>query len=206
MTAPFWIKLGILLAGFIYAGFLPYSMEKSLESTPLNLKKQTLSQLSNRRFFGKKYMKGYSRFLFLTGILTYIFFWLLFQYYDLGEHERLMQYTNICFAAFTLLAFVPHSEQEFNLKKIWPSLLRINHNLLAMTVFLGLSVLIISFQWALLVKQPFLGISGLIIIFGVLITVGFSMFRHGVTGLTELVFINGIRIWSLFVTVLTVLN
>ena len=206
MLTPIWIKLGILLAGFIYAGFLPYSMEKSLESTPLNLKKQTLSQLSNKRFFGKKYLKGYTRYLFLTGILTYIFFWLLFQYYDLGAHERLMQYTNICFAAFTLLAFVPHSEQVFSTKKLLSSLLRINHNLLATTVFLGLSILIISFQWAVLEAFPLMGLSGMVIILGVLISVTLSILKFGVTGLTELVFINGIRIWSLFVTVFTVLN
>lgn len=58
----FYIKLGILVIGFIQAGLLSYFVQKALRHISLDLDKQTLSFLSNKDL------------LFSTAIFTYLFF------------------------------------------------------------------------------------------------------------------------------------
>ena len=71
-----WIKLGILLISFIYAGWLPYTVKKNIQHIDFDLNKYTLSFLSNKNLFGDTYVKAYKRLLFATAILNYLFFWL----------------------------------------------------------------------------------------------------------------------------------
>ncbi len=159
-----WTKLGILRIGFIHASLLPYSIRKALEHVNLDLKNQTLSFLSNKDLYGGKIVKGYKWLLFVTAILTYTYFWLLTQYYDLGEYDRLMRYIDLGFASLALLAFVPHNLNPYSLKSLGPSLQRLMHNLLSVVVFLSLPALIVTFQVVVLPEAKFLGISGLVLI------------------------------------------
>ncbi|RIH65792.1 hypothetical protein D1164_09070 [Mariniphaga sediminis] len=197
------IKLGILLVGFTYAGFLPFAVKRSIQLIDFDLKKYTLSFLSNKKLYGKIYVQGYKRLLFATAILNYLFFWLLSLFYDLGENERFMQQINYSFACLTLLAFVPHNIYPYSRKRLVPSLQRLFHNLLALIVFVTLPVLIVMFQTAVLPDLHFLGVSGLVIIGGVVFITLISVLLNGINGVTEMLFINGISIWSIFVTIMT---
>ncbi|HZK07754.1 MAG TPA: DUF998 domain-containing protein [Bacteroidales bacterium] len=201
-----WIKLGILLIGFANAGLLPYSIGKALHHVNFDLKNQTLSFLSNKTLYGERLVKGYKVMLFTTGILTYTFFWLLTRFYDLGEFEKLMQYIDLGFASLVLLAFVPHNLKPYSLKSLTPTLQRLIHNLLAVVVFFSLPLLIITFQVSILPELKFLGITGMVIIGIIVVGVVFSILKNGINGATELLFINGISLWTIFVTIITFLS
>ncbi len=201
-----WIKLGILLIGFTQAGLLPHFIKKALAHVNIDLKNQTLSFLSNKTLYGEKFVKAYKWLLFVTALLTYGFFWLLNEYYDLGDYHKLIRYIDIGFASLALLAFVPHNINPYSLKSLPKSLERILHNLLAVVVFLSLPALIITFQVAILPELKFLGISGLVLIGGTVLSVAFSMLKNGINGVSELLFINGISLWTVFVTMVTFLN
>lgn len=200
------IKLGILLIGFAHASLLPYSIRKALAHVNFDLKNQTLSFFSNKDLYGKKFVKGYKWMLFLTAILTYVFFWLLTDYYDLGEYERLMRYIDLGFASLALLAFVPHNLKPYNLRSLGPSLQRLLHNLLSVVVFLSLPALIVAFQVTVLPQAKFLGITGLILIGVTVFYVAFSMLKNGIDGGSELSFINGVSAWTILVTIVTLLS
>ena len=197
------IKLGILLVGFTYAGVLPYAVKSSVQHIDFDLKKYTLSFLSNKNLYGEKYVRAYKRLLFATAILNYLFFWLLSLFYDLGEHVRFMRQIDYSFAVLALLAFVPHNMSPFKLENLKPNLQRIIHNLLAVIVFLSLPTLVILFQTAILPELWFLGVTGLAIIGGTILVTGISVIKNGVNGITEMLFIDGISIWSIFVTIMT---
>ena len=203
MTETTLIKLGILLVGFTYAGVLPYAVKRSIQHINFDLKKYTLSFLSNKNLYGKNYVRGYKQLLFATAILNYLFFWLLSLFYDLGENERFMQQIDYSFAVLALLAFVPHNIYPFKPENLKTNLQRIVHNLLAVIVFLSLPTLVILFQTAILPELWFLGVSGLIIIGGTVFITGISVLKNGVNGVTEMFFINGISFWSIYVTINT---
>ncbi|HLS10583.1 MAG TPA: hypothetical protein VK050_00320 [Flavobacteriaceae bacterium] len=202
----FYIKLGILLIGFIQAGLLPYFIQKALKHVNLDLDKQTLSFLSNKDLYGKRFVKGYKRLLFTTAILTYLFFWFLSEYYELGEYNKLMKYIDLGFVSLALLAFVPHNLKPYSLRNLSLFLQRTLHNLLAVVVFLSLPALIITFQIVILPESMFLGIFGLAIIGVTVFLVALSILKNGVNGATELLFINGISLWTIFVTMTTFLS
>ena len=201
-----WIKLGILLIGFTHAGLLPYFIKKALAHVNLDLENQTLSFLSNKSLYGDKFIKGYKWGLFVTALLTYAYFWLLTNYYDLGEYDKLLRYTDLGFVSLAALAFVPHNLKPYSLRSLPKSLQRFLHNLLAIVVFLSLPALIITFQVSILTEFKFLGISGLIVIGLTVASVALSMLKNGVNGASELLFINGISFWTVFVTLITFLN
>lgn len=141
--------------------------------------------------------------LLTTALLTYAFFWLLTDYYDLGDYDRLMKYIDLGFASLALLAFVPHNIEPYSLKSLAPSLQRFLHNILAVVVFLSLPALIITFQALIIREFQFLGISGMVIIGITALAVILSILKNGVNGATELLFINGIGFWTIFVTLVT---
>lgn len=174
-----WTKLGILLIGFANAGLLPYAVGKALAHVNFDIKNQTLSFLSNKSIYGEKYKKGYKWLLFLTALFTYLFFWLLTQYYNLGEHERLMGYIDLSFGSLALLAFMPHNIKPLSLRNLAPNMQRFLHNVLAVVVFLTLPGLIITFQVIILPDFIFLGISGLIIIAITLLSVILAILKTG---------------------------
>jgi len=146
-------------------------------------------------------VRGYKRLLFATAILNYLFFWLLSLFYDLGENVRFMRQIDYSFAVLALLAFVPHNMFPFKRENLKTNLQRIIHNLLAVIVFLSLPTLVVLFQTAIITEFWFLGISGLVIIGGTIVVTGISVIKNGVNGVTEMLFINGISIWSIFVTI-----
>ena len=197
------IKLGILLTGFTYAGLLPFSVKRSINHVGFDLQKETLSFLSNKNLYDKRFVSGYKRMLFTTAILNYFFFWLLSEFYDLGEKEAFKQQLDYSFAFLTLLAFVPHNIQPYSFKSLKSSIQRFFHNILAIIVFITLPLLIIMFQTAVINDLYFLGISGLVIIFTVIILTLLSIITKGINGVTEIIFINGISIWSIYITILT---
>ena len=200
------IKLGIVLVGFAYAGVLPFTVKRSIQHINFDLEKYTLSFLSNKNLYDKTYVKGYKRLLFATAILNYLFFWLLSLFYDLGENERFIQQIDYSFAFLTLLAFVPHNISPYSFRNLAASLQRLLHNLLAIIVFITLPVLVILFQVAVLPNQHFLGISGLIVIGSVVLVIFISIIKNGINGVTEMLFINGISIWSIFISILTLIK
>ena len=197
------IKLGILLTGFTYAGLLPFAVKRSLNHINFDPTKETLSFLSNRNLYDKRFVAGYKRMLFTIAILNYFFFWLLSEFYDLGENEAFMKQIDYSFAFLALLAFVPHNIYPYSMKNLKSSFQRFLHNILAIIVFLTLPLLIIMFQIAIIEDLYFLGISGLAIICFVVIITLLSLIKKGLTGVTEIFFINGISIWSIYVTILT---
>ena len=199
-------KLGLLIIGFIQAGLLPHFIEKALQHVKFDLNNQTLSFFSNKDLYGDQFVKGYKRLLFATAILTYLFFWFLTRYYDLGDYYKLMQYIDLGFASLAFLAFVPHNLKPYSLKSLRPSIQRLLHNLLSVVVFLSLPALIATFQVAILPEAKFLGISGLVIIGLTVVSVALSILKNGINGATELLFINGISLWTIFVTIVTFLS
>lgn len=199
-------KLGILLIGFTQAGLLPHFVQKALKHVNLDLNNQTLSFLSNKDLYGDRLLKGYKRLLFTTAILTYGFFWFLTEFYDLEHYDKLIKYIDLGFASLALLAFVPHNIKPYSLKSLAPSLQRILHNLLSVVVFLSLPALIITFQVAIYPEAKFMVISGMIIIGLTVFSVVLSIFKNGINGATELLFINGISLWTIFVTIVTFLS
>lgn len=202
----FFTKLGILLIGFVYAGLMPFTIRKVIGHLRFDLKRYTLSFLSNTELYGEAYRRAYKRMLFITALLTYIFFWLITWFYNLGAYEKLMRAIDISFASITLLAFLPHNLKPVSLKNLAPSLQRILHNLMAVVVFLAMPLLIVSFQVALMPYARFTGVSGLIIIVVVLVLTLLSLLKQGINGATELVLINGISIWTIYITFLTMLH
>lgn len=197
------IKLGILLTGFTYAGLLPFAVKRSLIHVDFDPQKETLSFLSNKNLYEKRFVSGYKRMLFTTAILNYFFFWLLSEFYDLGEYEAFMKQIDYSFAFLALLAFVPHNIKPYSFKNLQSSIQRFIHNILAIIVFITLPVLIIMFQTAIMDNLYFMGISGLAIISVVIILTFLFTITKGINGVTEIIFINGISIWSIYVTILT---
>lgn len=198
------VKLGLLLVGFIYAGLLPFTVRRTLQHLNFNLKKETLSFLSNKYLYDEKYVSGYKRILFIAALLNYSFFWLLSRLYNLGENVGYMRHAVLCFALLTFLAFIPHNILPYSLlKRPGATLQRLLHNILGMVVFLMLPILSIIFQVLIIKEMFFLGISGLIIITSVVIISFYSLFKNGITGVTEILFINGICIWTIYITIYT---
>jgi hypothetical protein len=173
------IKLGILLTGFTYAGLLPFAVKRSLNHVDFDPNKETLSFLSNKNLYDKRFVSGYKRMLFTIAFLNYFFFWLLSEFYDLGENEAFMKQIDYSFAFLALLAFVPHNIYPYSMKNLKTSLQRFLHNILAIIVFLTLPLLIIMFQIAIIDDLNFLGISGLVIICIVVLITLLSLIKKG---------------------------
>lgn len=199
------IKAGILIIGFVFAGILPYSLKKSLKHIEIDLKKYTLSFLTEKKIYGDKYLKNYRRLLFITAFLLYLFFWLLLEYYNVKKFKNILRIMDICVASLTLLAFVPYNMSPYSLKNISNTLQRLIHNILGLTVFISITILIISFQSIIIKKFVILGIIGFIIIFFTIISTLYVLIKDGLNGFTELSFINGISLWIITTTILTVL-
>lgn len=200
-----WLKLGLLLSGFFFAGLLPYSLRQALKHVTIDLNMRTLSYLSNKRLYGTESLKAYKWMLFGMALSTLIFFRLLIEYYDLHSFENLLSYADYVALFLICLAFIPHNIQPISIHHLKKSFQRILHNMLAFLVFILLPMLIITFQLKLLPDSPLLGISGLIIICSVVLLTLWAIIVHGLNGISELILINGISIWSLYVTVITFL-
>lgn len=202
----FWVKLGILLIGSLFALLLPYVVYKTVNDVRLNLRKYTLSFLSNRELYGEPKAKGYTWLLLITAFLLYLYFALLTDYYLLGAEERLLTYINYSVAGLALLACVRHNMIPYSFKTFRAAIQRLGHNLFAVVVFLSLPGLIITFQSLVIGEYLFLGVGGFIII-GLTIGVTlFSVIKQGINGITEMLFINGLSFWTIFVTLVTFLN
>jgi len=182
------IKSGILIIGFIFAGILPYSIKKSLKHIDIDLNKYTLSFLTVKKLYGTKYLKNYRKLLFITAILLYLYFWLLIEYYEIKKYKNILKIMDICVTSITLLA-----------------LQRLIHNLLGLTVFVSIILLTLTFQIVIIKKFFLLGISGFIIILLTIFTTIFALIKNGLNGFTELSFINGISIWIIVTSILTII-
>lgn len=201
-----WLKLGLLLSGFFFAGLLPYSIRQALKHVKIDLNSRTLSYLSNKRLYGNDSLRAYKWMLFGMAFSTLIFFRLLIEFYDLHSFENLLSYADYLAIFLICLAFIPHNIQPISIHHLKKSLQRILHNMLSLLVFILLPMLIITFQLKLLHDAPFLGVTGLIIICSVVILTLWTIILHGPNGISELILINGISIWSLFLTVITFLS
>lgn len=202
----FWIKFSLLITGFIYAGILPYTLYKSIKSLEFNPHKQTLSFMSIRDLYGEKYSKGYTKLLFLAAILNYFFFWLLIKIYDLGELEHIITQLDYVATCLIILALVPFNIEPYKKEFFKQNVKRVIHNVFAVFVFLSLAALIILFNIALYEKHKSLSIVGFVIISITAIVLFWSILKNKITGFSELTFINGLCIWSVCVTIFTVLK
>ncbi|NDV46531.1 hypothetical protein D0T49_05675 [Paludibacter sp. 221] len=202
----FWIKFGILITGFLYAGILPYTLRKALKCVEIDLSVDTLSMLSISELYGKKYRLGYTRLLFAAAILNYFFFGLLSEFYNLGDFAPFIKYINYSGAFLAILAFISHNIAPYRFEFLHKNIQRILHNLFAVLVFLSLPTLIVLFEIARLPSCHFIAITGLVIIGIVAILTAWSILKNGVNGFSELLFINGISIWSIFTTIVTILR
>src|SRR5699024_12596929 len=135
-----------------------------------------------------------------------LFYLFLSEYYELGEYNKLMNYIDLRFVSLALLAFVPHNLKPYSLRNLSLFLQRTLHNLLAVVVFLSLPALIITFQIVILPESMFLGIFGLAIIGITVLLVALSILKNGVNGASDLLFINGVSLWTIFVTITTYLS
>jgi hypothetical protein len=201
-----WIKLGILLTGFAYAGLLPYFIQKAAKHVHLDMNVQTLSFLSNKKLYGEKYKKAYKHLLFITAILNYFFFWLLSEFYYLGAYEQYWRYVDYSFAFLTLLAFVPHNINPYSFKHLKESVQRFIHNFLAGLVFLVIPALIIQFQLVVLHEMYVQGVIGIFIVSITILLTIWSIIANGLNGVSEMIFIIGVSVWSIFTTVITMLR
>lgn len=202
----FWIKFGILIIGFIYAGILPYTVYKAIKSVGFDPQQKTLSHISIKGEYGSKYHRGYTYLMFATAILTYFFFWLLTEIYNLGEFDKIITYIDYSCGSLLILAFIPFNLVPYEKGNLWPNIKRIFHNILAVFVFLSLAALIILFNIALCDRYPLLSIIGFVIILITAVLLLLYMVKNSITGLSELIFINGLSTWSIFVTIFTILK
>ncbi|MDR0371658.1 MAG: hypothetical protein LBH80_07405 [Prevotellaceae bacterium] len=199
------IKLAILISGSLYAGILPYTLWKSIKHIEYDPSKQTLSYLSIRDMYGDKFRKGYSWLLFSAAALTYIFFVLLSEFYCLGEYDRFIEYINYCSFYFVVLAFIPLNLYPYKKENVKHNIRRILHNVFAALVFVTLAALVVLFHIATYEEHPVFGLIGLLIIGLTVAVMIWSIIKNSLNGFSELIFINGIGIWSIFVTVMTML-
>ncbi|HPR32136.1 MAG TPA: hypothetical protein PLK12_08570 [Prolixibacteraceae bacterium] len=162
--------------------------------------------MSNKWLYGEKCQKGYQRLLFASAVLTYSFFWLLSKFYDLGRYEEYMRQLDYTVAVMTILAFSPHNILPYSVKRLGTSLQRLLHNIFGGVVFLFLPLLIIFFQARVIEPYPFMGITGLMIISITVVLTAISFLKNGLTGVSELLFINGVSTWTIFITILTLLR
>lgn len=202
----FWIKLSILIIGFSYAVILPYTIYKVMKSLEFNPRTHTLSYISIKEIYGKKYHTGYTYLLFLAAILNYAFFWLLTEIYDLYEFDDIVKYIDSSCFFLVILSFIPFNLVPYKKENIRYNLKRIFHNIFAAFVFVSLTILIIIFNLILLGRFPLLSIIGFIIIGITMILLFIDVKRNSITGFSELLFIDGLSLWSIFVTVFTVLK
>lgn len=200
-----WIKLGILISGFLYAGLLPYTVRKSIKHIEYDPNIQTLSYLSIKGMYGDKFKKGYSSLLFSAAVLTYIFFGLLAEFYNLGGYEPFITYLNYCAFCFVILAFTPLNLEPYKLENARHNIKRFLHNTFAALVFITLVALIILFHLATMEKHPVFSIIGFCIIGITSILMLWSIIKNTLNGFSELLFINGVSIWSIYITIMTVL-
>lgn len=199
-----WIKISIIIIGSLYSIILPYIIRKSIDHYQLDIRTYTLSFLSNKTLYSKKCARGYTRLLILTAVLHYAFFWLLTRYYLLGDEERYLSYLDYSFLFLTLLGLLKHNILPYSFKTLRMAIQRMGHNVVAVFVFLAIPALILSFQILVLDNFPILGIGGLIIIGLVILFTLLSIIKQGINGITELIFINGLSIWTIYATLITV--
>lgn len=202
-----WIKIGILVIGALYVLILPYTVYKTIVRLGFNVRQYTLSYLSNRSLYDKKTVHGYTWLLLATAVLHYAFFWLLIRYYDLGWDPKLLSYLDYSVLFLTLLACCHHNMLPLSFKTFGKTFQRIAHNIFAVVVFLSLPALIIVFQSLIVDTHKFLGIGGFIIIgLTILLTVVSIIRERAINGVVEIIFMLGISLWSIFVTLVTVLG
>ena len=193
--------MGILVIGALYAVLLPYIVYKTIVGIKFDPYEYTLSFLSNKSLYSINTARGYTRLLLLTAALHYVFFWLLTEYYFLGSEERYLKYVNYSSVAITMLGLLRHNMLPYSFKTLRSAIQRASHNIIAVLVFLLVPGLIITFQILILDRYIFLGIGGLVIIGLTLIMLVHSIIKNGLNGISELIFINGLSLWSIFTAV-----
>jgi hypothetical protein len=199
-----WIKIGIIIIGALYVLILPYAVYKTIVRLGFDIRKYTLSYLSNSSLYDKKTVEGYTFLLLATAVLHYAFFWLLIRYYDLGEHRQILTWLDYSALFLTLLACIHHNMLPLSFKTLRKTLLRIGHNIFAVVVFLALPTLIIVFQSLIIDTHPVLGIVGFVIIgLTVLLTIASVIREKAINGIVEIIFILGISLWTIFITLAT---
>lgn len=198
-----WIKIGILVIGALYAILLPYAVYKTLKAIKFDPKKYTLSFLSNKEIYSLRMAKGYTRILIATAVIHHVFFLLLTEYYFLEEDGRFLKIVSYSSFALLMLGLLRHNILPYSFKTLRATIQRLSHNIAAAVVFILLPLLIIIFQSLVIGDHLFLGVGGFIIIGLTLFVLLLYIIRHGLDGIAELIFINGLSSWSIFVAAVT---
>jgi len=105
-----------------------------------------------------------------------------------------------------LLAFVPHNMEPYSFRNLSSTLQRAISQLAGLVwSSLPYPYWIVLFSTAIIHTYPIMSIIGLVIIGHHGYSNSFLYRRRGLTGICEMIFIVGVSIWTIFVTIWTVL-
>lgn len=199
------LKAGLFITSFLYAGLIPWFLKKTIREKQLDCHLNTISFLSNREYFDKITARKYSFHMLLLATFSMLHFWLLAKHYNLGEHDSLISVIGFCYINFLMLALLPHNKRPFELKNIGYNIVRTLHLLASVVTFLSLLATMFVFQYLVIEAHPFLGWSGMLITFGTFAGTLIAMLKRGVNVNSEVVFINGVCMWSIYTTLFSLI-
>lgn len=185
---------GICLAA-IPLGSLLITMKK-LEGFDFHA--MSISYLSNSKIYGNYMARKYRSILFVSSVVFMVFFHLLVIKFEFQHNGELLTIVNwICILLFAL-AFIPHNRMPLNSENKYMVFQRVFHNTVAFIVFIGIPSSIILYQMLVIQVDPVYGKTGLYIAsFNTIATI-VTFFKKGITAISEVVYISGVSIWSLF--------
>jgi hypothetical protein len=158
----------------------------------------TISFMSNSKMYGNDMARKYKRIVFVSSLVFMVFFHLLVRKFEFQHNEELLTIVNwICILLFAL-ALIPHNKLPLNSENKAKVIQRVFHNALALIISLGIPASMILYQLLVIQVDPVYGRTGLYIVsFNTLATL-ITFFRKGITATSEVVYISGVSIWSLF--------
>nr|NQU89152.1 DUF998 domain-containing protein [Bacteroidota bacterium] len=192
------INISILSISALSSIIIPFIIYHRVRDIHFDPRKETLSFMSNRSLFGKKMSEGFTEVLFVTGILTFAFFWLMIRKLGFANDHKIWEWLIISTISTILLAFAHHNIIPFRIRNIYPNIIRIIHNILAVIVFISLPILILWFDRFLLPDKKLIAIAGIFIIGATIMATVISIIvKKKLTGITEISFVIGISVWNI---------
>jgi len=163
-----------------------------------DIKSMTISFLSNSSNYGNHMARKYKGILFISSAVFSVFFHLLVVKFDFQHNNDFLTIVNWICVLIVALALIPHNNQPFNSENRYMVLQRVFHNTLAFIVLTGIPASIILYQLLVIQIDPVYGRTGLLIASVNTLATIITFFRNGITALSEVVYISGVSIWSLY--------
>jgi len=200
-----WLDIFIVVICLLSSLIIPVIITYKIKSIRFNPENETLSFLSNKRLFGKKMSEGYTEVLFVTGILSFAFFWLLVEKLHFVDDQSIWKWMIISIGSLILLAFAHHNIIPYKWKYLYENFIRTLHNILAVVVFIALPVLIVKFDIFLFNERFAASLTGMGVIGITIIATIFTLIKKKkLTGITEITFITGICLWNIITTIFVI--